>query len=77
MIVLLYLSPFPVFHFQGSLIDTMKEVKPTGLLTVPRLWEKIQERITAAGRQASSLRKSVAKWARDKGTKGTYAKMNK
>ena len=67
----------PNFVCQGSLIDTLKEMRPTGLLTVPRLWEKIQERITATGRQSGSMKKSIAKWARDKGLKGTYAKINK
>ena len=49
---------------QGTLIDTLQEVKPTAFLGVPRIWEKMQERIKETGAKFSSLRKKVFSWGR-------------
>ena len=45
-------------------------------LGVPRVWEKIQEGITAAGSQVTGLKKKIADWAKSIGTEGTYAEIN-
>ncbi len=54
-------------HFAESLErlpDNLREVRPHFFLGVPRVWEKIQAGIQAAGAQASPLRRRVAAWAR-------------
>ena len=53
--------------------ETLKEVRPTLFLGVPRVWEKIQAKMVAAGAQAKPLRKKIAAWARKQGLAGGYA----
>lgn len=53
--------------------DVLREVRPHYFLGVPRVWEKIQERIEAVGRAGSPLRKRIARWARRVGLAGGYA----
>ncbi|KAF5911616.1 hypothetical protein HPG69_008215 [Diceros bicornis minor] len=54
---------------QGTLVSTLQEVKPTVFLGVPRIWEKMQEKIKESGAKSSSLRKKVFSWARTIGLK--------
>ena len=49
---------------QGTLINTLKEVRPTRFLGVPRVWEKIQEKMMEIGRQNKGVKKMVADWAK-------------
>lgn len=49
---------------KGSLIHTLKEVQPTGFLTVPRLLEKIQEQLISVTNQASPAKRAIMNWAR-------------
>jgi long-chain-fatty-acid--CoA ligase ACSBG len=35
---------------KGTLTDTLKEVQPTLFFGVPRVWEKIQEKMVAIGK---------------------------
>jgi len=49
---------------QGTLINTLKEVKPTKFLGVPRVWEKIEEKMKEMGKQNSGIKKSVMDWAK-------------
>jgi len=49
---------------QGSLINTLKEVRPTRFLGVPRVWEKIEEKMREIGRQNTGIKKVVADWAK-------------
>lgn len=53
--------------------DALKEVRPTYFVGVPRVWEKIQAKMQAAGASAPPLRKKVAAWARKVGLAGGYA----
>ncbi len=53
--------------------DNLREVRPTLFVGVPRVWEKIQAKMMAAGAQNSALKKKIAAWARKKGLAGTYA----
>ena len=53
--------------------DTLREVRPHFLLGVPRVWEKIQEKIMAAGAKNPPLKKKIAAWARRQGLVGGYA----
>jgi long-chain-fatty-acid--CoA ligase ACSBG len=34
---------------QGSLVDTLREVRPTWFMGVPRVWEKIEEKMRFLG----------------------------
>ncbi|XP_056233183.1 long-chain-fatty-acid--CoA ligase ACSBG2-like isoform X1 [Seriola aureovittata] len=61
---------------KGSLATTMREVRPTYFLGVPRVWEKIQEKIRAIGAKASPMRKRVADWAKSIGLQYNYSAMN-
>jgi long-subunit acyl-CoA synthetase (AMP-forming) len=47
--------------------ENLREVRPHFFLGVPRVWEKIQAGIQAAGAQASPLRRRIAAWARGVG----------
>lgn len=49
---------------KGTLFDTVVEAKPTIFFTVPRLFEKIQEKMLAVGAQSGFLKKTVASWAK-------------
>ncbi|KAM9821992.1 long-chain-fatty-acid--CoA ligase ACSBG2-like [Syngnathus typhle] len=61
---------------KGSLGTTLKEVKPTAFLGVPRVWEKIQEKMQEAGAKASPFKKSVADWAKAIGLMYNYSAMH-
>ena len=61
---------------QGTLLDTWKEVRPTSVFAVPRLWEKINERLVAEGSKRSAVAKKISAWARDKGLRGSKAEVN-
>ncbi|XP_053708910.1 long-chain-fatty-acid--CoA ligase ACSBG2 isoform X1 [Synchiropus splendidus] len=54
---------------KGSLVTTLKEVRPTAFMGVPRVWEKMQESMQSAGSKASILRRKVAVWAKSVGLK--------
>ncbi|XP_050088160.1 very long-chain-fatty-acid--CoA ligase bubblegum [Anopheles aquasalis] len=49
---------------KGTLLHTLQEAKPTRMLAVPRVYEKIQEKMLAVGAQSTALRKMVAGWAK-------------
>jgi len=49
---------------QGSLIHTLKEVRPTRFFGVPRVYEKIQEKLLDIGKQNTGVKKSIADWAK-------------
>lgn len=53
--------------------DAMKEVRPHHFLAVPRVWEKIQARMEAAGAAAPPVRRRIVAWARGIGLRGGYA----
>ncbi|XP_033974392.1 long-chain-fatty-acid--CoA ligase ACSBG2-like [Trematomus bernacchii] len=61
---------------KGSLVDTLKEARPTCFLGVPRVWEKMQEKMKAAGAKASPMRSAVAGWAKSIGLQYNYSVMN-
>eukprot|EP01040_Poterioochromonas_malhamensis_P007352 gene7352-7933_t len=49
---------------KGSLTKTLKEVKPTFFFGVPRVWEKIQEKMVELGRANTGIKKTLADWAK-------------
>ncbi|XP_072458077.1 long-chain-fatty-acid--CoA ligase ACSBG2 isoform X2 [Notamacropus eugenii] len=52
---------------KGTLATTLREVRPTAFLGVPRVWEKMQEKMKEAGANSSSFKKKVAAWAKSIG----------
>ncbi len=53
--------------------DNLTQIHPTIFVGVPRVWEKIQAKMTAAGAHNSWLKKKIAAWARKKGLAAGYA----
>ncbi|TDH66334.1 hypothetical protein CCR75_005848 [Bremia lactucae] len=56
---------------KGSLGVTLKEVRPTLFFGVPRVWEKIAEKMWSIGAQTTGVKKRIATWAKDKGARKT------
>uniref|UniRef100_H0UWI1 Long-chain-fatty-acid--CoA ligase ACSBG1 n=1 Tax=Cavia porcellus TaxID=10141 RepID=H0UWI1_CAVPO len=48
---------------KGSLVNTLREVEPTSHMGVPRVWEKIMERIQEVSAQAGFIRRKMLLWA--------------
>ncbi|RVE73517.1 hypothetical protein OJAV_G00032050 [Oryzias javanicus] len=61
---------------KGTLVNTLKEVHPTAFMGVPRVWEKMQEKMTSIGSKSSTLRRKVAAWAKDVGLQTNLTRMN-
>ncbi|KAM9849145.1 long-chain-fatty-acid--CoA ligase ACSBG2 [Aulostomus maculatus] len=61
---------------KGSLVNTLKEVRPTAFMGVPRVWEKMQERMRSVGAKSSTVRRKVAAWAKDVGLQTNLSKMS-
>lgn len=52
---------------KGTLGVTLKEVRPTLFFAVPRVWEKIAEKMWAIAATTTGLKKRIATWAKAKG----------
>ena len=46
----------------------MKRVRPTRFLGVPRVWEKIAEKMQEVGRSSKGVKKILANWAKKSAT---------
>jgi long-subunit acyl-CoA synthetase (AMP-forming) len=57
----------------NQLGDYLKMVHPTVFFGVPRVWEKIQAKMTEAGKKNSGLKKKIAAWARGVGLRANQA----
>jgi long-subunit acyl-CoA synthetase (AMP-forming) len=53
--------------------EHLPDVRPTVFMGVPRVWEKIQAKMTAAGANAPAVRKKLVAWARKTGLAGGFA----
>ena len=60
---------------QGSLVETLKKVRPTSFLGVPRIWEKFEEKIREVSGKRGKLAQSIGKWARGHGERATQSEM--
>lgn len=49
---------------KGSLVKTLTDARPTYFLGVPRVYEKIQEKMMAIGSQSGAIKRVVASWAK-------------
>jgi len=52
---------------KGSLVDTLREARPTIFLGVPRVFEKIMEKMQTVGKSAPAVKRAVASWAKKTG----------
>mmetsp|Transcript_19225 Transcript_19225/g.32531 ORF Transcript_19225/g.32531 Transcript_19225/m.32531 type:complete len:660 (-) Transcript_19225:312-2291(-) len=52
---------------KGSLTATLTKVRPTFFFGVPRVWEKIQEKMVQMGRANSGVKALLGKWAKSLG----------
>jgi long-chain-fatty-acid--CoA ligase ACSBG len=55
---------------KGSLANTLKEVRPTYFMGVPRVWEKIADRVQARAKMFGVIKSKLFSWARGKALKG-------
>ena len=53
----------------GSLVETLRKVKPTIFFGVPRIFEKFEEKIKLAVESSSMLKRKIIKWAQKIGHK--------
>jgi len=57
---------------KGTLIETLKVAKPTIFMGVPRVWEKVMEKMQATALNISKLKKFIAKKAKHTGLTKHY-----
>lgn len=57
----------------GTIVDRMRSVHPTLFLGVPRVWEKIMEKMKAVGATTKGFKKSLATFGKSKGLELTKA----
>ncbi|CAB3984774.1 long-chain-fatty-acid-- ligase ACSBG2-like isoform X2 [Paramuricea clavata] len=55
---------------KGTLSQTLKEVRPTMIMAVPRVWEKIMEKLQELGRNTTGIKKRISTWAKGVGLRG-------
>eukprot|EP00347_Sterkiella_histriomuscorum_P000024 403377473 len=60
--------------FTGSLIETLREARPTEFLAVPRIYEKLRDLIKDQMRESSPMKRSLFKWAKEKGYQNLLAR---
>jgi len=60
---------------KGTLVENMKEIQPTKFLAVPRVWEKMHEKMAEIGSSTTGLKKVIATWAKAEGLKRNVNKM--
>ena len=46
-------------------MDNVKEARPTKFLGVPRVWEKIKDKMEEAGSQSGILKRAIVRWAKN------------
>ena len=61
---------------QGNLTSFLQEIRPTIFMTVPRLWEKIFDKLNLMIQTSTGIKKKMLDWARSIGNKGTLAELN-
>ncbi|NWI48927.1 ACBG2 ligase, partial [Calyptomena viridis] len=61
---------------KGTLVETLREVRPTAFLGVPRVWEKMEEKMKSIGMKSSAFRRKVASWAKGVGLQTNLKRMN-
>ena len=60
---------------KGTLVATLKEAQPTVFFGVPRVWEKIREKMVEIGKSNTGIKKAVGIWAKKTGLGFNKAKI--
>lgn len=60
----------------GSLVETLTDVRPTFFVGVPRVFEKIQEKMQTIAAGKSSFLRSISAWAKGHGYNASIAQAN-
>lgn len=60
---------------KGSLGDTLREVRPTKFMAVPRVWEKIEEKLREVGAANTGIKKMLGDWAKQLGLSANLARL--
>ena len=60
---------------KGTLVATLKEAQPTVFFGVPRVWEKIREKMVLIGKANTGIKKAVGLWAKKTGLDYNKAKI--
>lgn len=55
---------------KGTLVDRIKTIRPTLFFGVPRVWEKMKERIELSLSEKNSTKKKLINWSRNSVSKG-------
>jgi long-chain-fatty-acid--CoA ligase ACSBG len=56
---------------KGTLVETLREIRPTYFFGVPRVWEKVMEKMQQIGSKTTGFKKVIATWAKEKAAKKT------
>lgn len=59
---------------RGSLVKRLQAVRPTMFLGVPRVWEKIMEKLKAIGASTKGFKKKLSTFAKSKATRYTSSR---
>lgn len=60
---------------KGTLVETLKEALPTVFLGVPRVWEKMQEKMMEVGKANKGIKRQIGQWAKKTGLKYNQMKV--
>ncbi|PSN55904.1 Long-chain-fatty-acid--CoA ligase ACSBG2, partial [Blattella germanica] len=60
----------------GSLLNTLQEARPTRFFGVPRIWEKIYEKMQKVTAESGKIKGMIASWAMQQGLQHYMQKMN-
>ncbi|XP_064424686.1 long-chain-fatty-acid--CoA ligase ACSBG2 isoform X3 [Latimeria chalumnae] len=61
---------------KGSLGNTLREARPTAFLGVPRVWEKMEEKMKSTGAKSSTAKRKIATWAKTVGLQTNRRRIN-
>jgi long-chain acyl-CoA synthetase len=61
----------------GTIVDNIQDIKPHIMTTVPRLLEKVYDKILAKGRKLTGIKKQIFFWAVNLGLRYQYDKPNR
>ena len=49
---------------KGTLIENLKYYRPTRFFSVPRVWEKMEEKLKLAGKETKGVKRKIVNWAK-------------